>query len=112
MKLLRLNACITRAGSQRHGKPLVCVIEIGRAAQPLVESAVLVFGEYPCQGERCLEVISELLEDWCADLRIIDPESRVRGRRFPLLRQGQPVGIRYCHITHPVRVVARYGSWK
>lgn len=57
MQFLHLNAGISCPGAERHREPLIAVVEVVRAAQPLHECPVLVLGEYPRQRDRRLQIV-------------------------------------------------------
>ena len=93
MQFLNFKACVASTGPEAHREPLIAVIEVVRAAQPLHEGPMLIPGEYPRKRECGFQVIGEFLKYWRADRRLVRPKTGIGRRCFPFLRQGQPVRL-------------------
>lgn len=66
MQFLNFKACVASTGPEAHREPLIAVIEVFRAAQPLHEGPMLIPGEYPRKRECGFQVIGEFLKYWRA----------------------------------------------
>ena len=93
MQLLNFKARVASTGPEAHREPLIAVIEVVRAPQPLHEGPMLIPGENPRKRESGLQVVGEFLKYWRAERRLVRPKTGIGRRRFSFLRQGQPVRI-------------------
>ncbi|SAA89858.1 Uncharacterised protein [Enterobacter hormaechei] len=77
-----------------HPEPVQAPIEIVRAAQPLLECALLRQREYPRQRPGHFQVVGLILENSRADRWLIGLKTGIESHVFAgLLRQRKPVGI-------------------
>ncbi len=92
MQFLNLYPCVTSTCPEAHREPLIAVIEVVRAPQPLHEGPMLIPGENPRKRECGFQVIGEFLKYWRADRRLVRPKTGIGRGYLPFCAKGSQSG--------------------